>query len=265
MVKAKDWRCSSADLSQPLGCRLVGQLYQLKTVPYEVAWQWQQRLVAERKAAMTKLALSSAVDPEVDPEKSGSDVKDALLLLQHPPVYTLGQGADSRFVKFDLSKSDGSVYRVERGGEVTYHCPGQLVGYPILNLRHHHMDLHWYLRQLEEVMIRTLACYGVVGYRIAGLTGIWVEGCKVAAIGIKVSRWITMHGFALNICPDLAGFERIVPCGLVDKSVGSLVQFLPEVRFEAVRQTLVAQFEAVFQMRLMVTPVPESLAVYEDS
>lgn len=261
MVKTKDLRCSSADLSQTLAGRLVGQLYQLKAVPYEVAWRWQQQLVAERKAAVAKLALDSAVEAE----EICSDLKDALLLLQHPPVYTLGQGADSRFVKFDFSKSDGSVYRVERGGEVTYHCPGQLVGYPILNLRHHHTDLHWYLRQLEEVIIRTLACYGVVGYRIAGLTGIWVEGCKVAAIGIKVSGWITMHGFALNVCPDLAGFERIVPCGLVGKPVGSLAQFLPEVRFEAVRKTLIAQFEAVFQMRLMVTPVPESLAVYEDS
>lgn len=244
-------------MPQPLAHRLEGQLYQLKTVPYEVAWRWQQQLVAERKVAVA--------ESELEPEAGCSDLKDALLLLQHPPVYTLGQGADSRFVRFDLSASEYSVYRVERGGEVTYHCPGQLVGYPILNLRHHQLDLHWYLRQLEEVVIRTLASYGVMGYRIAGLTGIWVEGRKVAAIGIKVSRWITMHGFALNVCPDLAGFERIVPCGLVGKSVGSLAQFLPAVRLEAVQKVLIAQFEAVFKMRLVVTPVPESLAVYEDS
>lgn len=258
MAKVKDLWCSSAPWSQTLAeDRSVGQLYQLKVVPYAVAWQWQQQLVAERKAAVAESAL--------DAEKRCRDVKDALLLLQHPPVYTLGQGADSRFVKFNPSASEYSVYRVERGGEVTYHCPGQLVGYPILNLRHHQLDLHWYLRQLEEVVIRTLASYGVVGYRMAGLTGIWVEGCKVAAIGIKVSRWITMHGFALNVCPDLAGFERIVPCGLVDKPVGALAQFLPEVRLEAVQETLIAQFEAVFQMRLIVTPVPEPLAVYEGS
>ncbi len=114
----------------------------------------------------------------------------------------MGQGANLEFLKFDLDNSNFDVHRVERGGEVTYHCPGQLVGYPILNLQRYQKDLHWYLRQLEEVIIRVLAIYKLQGERIPSFTGVWVEGRKVAAIGIKVSRWITMHGFALNVCPD---------------------------------------------------------------
>ncbi|NJM96864.1 MAG: lipoyl(octanoyl) transferase LipB [Phormidesmis sp. RL_2_1] len=188
--------------------------------------------------------------------------KDALLLLQHPPVYTLGQGADTRFLRFVHQTCDYEVYRVERGGEVTYHCPGQLVGYPILDLKRHRTDLHWYLRQLEEVIIQTLAVYGLVGDRIAGMTGVWLEGCKVAAIGIKVSRWITMHGFALNVCPDLAGFDQIVPCGLEGKRVGSLAQFLPEISLEDVRSTIVIQFEQIFGMKLILKPLPGSMAAF---
>ena len=127
------------------------------------------------------------------------------------------------------------MHRVERGGEVTYHCPGQLVGYPILNLQRYRKDLHWYLRQLEEVLIRVLAVYGLQGSRIPAFTGVWLEGRKVAAIGIKVSRWITMHGFALNVCPDMTGFKRIVPVGIADKSVGSLAEWIPGITCQEVR------------------------------
>lgn len=199
-------------------------------VPYAVAWQQQQQLVAQRI-------------------KNGS-LNDVLLLLEHPPVYTLGQGSSLDFLKFDPNHVNYELHRVERGGEVTYHCPGQLVGYPILNLRYYQQDLHWYLRQLEEVLIQLLAVYGLKGDRISGMTGVWLEGRKVAAIGIKVSRWITMHGFALNVCPDLTGFERIVPCGIVDKPVGSLSQFLPNITIEQVRLDLAAVFAEVFQVEL---------------
>lgn len=219
-----------------------GNLYLLDKVPYQTAWQWQQRLVADRKAA--------ALD-------------DVLLLLQHYPVYTLGHGSDTRFLKFDTEQSNNEIYRIERGGEVTYHCPGQLVGYPILNLRFHRQDLHWYLRQLEEVIIRTLGVYGLVGDRIPGLTGVWLEGRKVAAIGIKVSRWITMHGFALNVCPDLSGFEKIVPCGIEGRPVGSLAQFLPGIEIEGVQQCLVTQFEQVFGMALSLSTLPHELAAFK--
>jgi len=200
-------------------------------VPYSVAWEQQRSLVAER-----------IKDPALN---------DVLLLLEHPPVYTLGQGASLEFLKFDPTQDGYEIHRVERGGEVTYHCPGQLVGYPILNLRHYQQDLHWYLRQLEEVLIQLLGVYGLKGDRVSGMTGVWLEGHKVAAIGIKVSRWITMHGFALNVCPDLSGFKRIVPCGIADKPVGSIAQFIPDIRIEQVRQDVAANFAEVFDVQLI--------------
>jgi lipoyl(octanoyl) transferase len=199
-------------------------------VPYKIAWDWQRSLVADRRQ---------------DPSLS-----DVLLLLEHAPVYTLGQGADWDFLKFDLATSPMEVVQIERGGEVTYHCPGQLVGYPILNLQRYRPDLHWYLRQLEAVLIQVLAVYGLTGERIAGMTGVWVEGRKVAAIGIKVSRWITMHGFALNVCPDLAGFERIIPCGIADYPVGSLQAWIPEITVAAVREQVAIAFADVFGVTL---------------
>lgn len=208
------------------------RLYNRGQMPYCAAWDWQRSLVSER-----------INDPSLP---------DALILLEHPPVYTLGQGASLEFLKFDPAATDWEVFRVERGGEVTYHCPGQLVGYPILNLRYYQQDLHWYLRQLEEVLIRVLDVYGLKGDRVAGMTGVWLEGCKVAAIGIKVSKWITMHGFALNVCPDLTGFERIVPCGIADKSVGSLAQFVPGIDLHQVRQEVAKAFAQVFHVQLIV-------------
>jgi lipoyl(octanoyl) transferase len=203
-------------------------LKNLGLVPYQVAWQEQQRLVAQRLA--------------------NPNLEDVLLLLEHPPVYTLGTGANVKFLKFVPEQSPWEVHRIERGGEVTYHCPGQLVAYPILNLRYYQQDLHWYLRQLEEVIIRVLEKYGLQGERLAGLTGVWIQGYKVAAIGIKVSRWITMHGFSVNVCPDLSGFKRIVPCGIEDKPVGSLAQFIPHISLAEVRQEIEMAFAQVFQV-----------------
>ncbi|MDJ0901050.1 MAG: lipoyl(octanoyl) transferase LipB [Xenococcus sp. MO_188.B8] len=206
-------------------------------VPYQQAWLAQKSLVAERI--------------------TNPDLLDTLILLEHPPVYTLGKAASTDFLKFDYSndpiaQSDGKreIYRVERGGEVTYHCPGQLVGYPILNLRYYQQDLHWYLRQLEEVIIKTIAAYGLNANRISGLTGVWLEGKKVAAIGIKVRRWITMHGFALNVCPELQGFQEIVPCGISDKPVGSLSEFLPYLTIAEVRVELIRSFAEVFNVEM---------------
>lgn len=235
-----------------------GDLYLLNQVPYQVAWQWQQRLVAQRREINREASLNADASTN-----QAADLPDVLILLQHLPVYTLGQGADTQFLKFDPEQSGYEIHRTERGGEVTYHCPGQLVGYPILNLRRHRQDLHWYLRQLEEVIIRTLAGYGLVGDRIAGLTGVWLEGRKVAAIGIKVSRWITMHGFALNVCPDLTGFEQIVPCGIEGKPVGSLAQFLPEISLVDVQKQLIEQFEYVFELALHRRSLPDNLAAFD--
>ncbi|KJH72214.1 octanoyltransferase [Aliterella atlantica CENA595] len=201
-------------------------LYNQGLVSYCDAWNWQKSLLQARVY--------------------NSILHDVLILLEHPPVYTLGQGASLDFLKFELDKNDFEVYRVERGGEVTYHCPGQLVGYPILNLKYYRQDLHWYLRQLEEVLIKVLAVYGLKGDRLAGLTGVWIDGIKVGAIGIKVSRWVTMHGFALNVCPDLSGFEKIVPCGIADKSVGSMAQWIPDIQLDEVRLQVAKAFAEVF-------------------
>ena len=217
-------------------------LYTPGLVPYELAWAWQRSLVAQRRE-----------DPELN---------DVLLLLEHPPVYTLGQGASLDFLKFDPAQSDFQLCRVERGGEVTHHCPGQVVGYPILNLNRYRKDLDWYLRQLEEVLIQVLATYGLQGERYAGLTGVWVEGRKLAAIGIKVSRWITMHGFALNVCSDLTGFQNIVPCGIADKPVGSLAEFVPDVKLAQVQAQVAIAFAQVFGVRL-VQPARDDLTRWD--
>ena len=214
----------------PVPLRLC-RLYNQGLIPYPVAWDWQKKLLQERV--------------------NNPDLHDVLILLEHPPIYTLGQGSTLDFLKFELDKNPEKVYRVERGGEVTYHCPGQLVGYPILNLQHYRKDLHWYLRQLEEVLIQVLAVYGLQGSRIPGLTGVWLSGRKVGAIGIKVSRWITMHGFSLNVCPDLTGFEQIVPCGIADKPVGSLAQWIPDISLAGVRLQIAEAFAQVFGVELV--------------
>lgn len=206
-------------------------LYYPGLMPYPIAHEWQRSLVRER-----------IHNPNLD---------DVLILLEHPPVYTLGTGADPKFIKFDLDKSNFNVHRIERGGEVTYHCPGQLVGYPILNLRHYRQDLHWYLRQLEEVLIRALSNYDLRGERLPGFTGVWIEGYKVAAIGIKVSKWITMHGFALNVCPDMTGFKEIIPCGIFDKPVSSLAAWIPDITCEQVYSVVAASFIEVFGVKLV--------------
>ncbi len=161
-------------------------------VPYDRATAWQEGLVERRRAG-------------------GSDV---LLLLEHPPVYTLGRGADPRFLG---AGADGPipVVRAGRGGQVTYHGPGQLVGYPIVDLRGHRQDVHWYVRELEQVLIDALDAFGIVAGRVTGLTGVWVDGRrKIASIGIGIRRWVTWHGFALNVGRDLTPFAAITPCGL---------------------------------------------------
>ena len=237
--------------------KYTGRLYLIEgEVPYSEAWAWQRCLVSDYKRTNLKKTASS----DTRSMGIGNDVipsRDSLLLLQHKPVYTLGHGADTQFLKFDPQTEQVELHRIERGGEVTYHCPGQLVGYPILDLHHYQLDLHWYLRALEEVLIKSLAQFDLKGERIEGLTGVWIQGYKVAAIGIKVSRWITMHGFALNVCPDLTGFEKIVPCGIQDKPVSSLAQFLPGVTVEAVQQIVIGQFEAVFGLKLEPSPLSD--------
>ena len=150
---------------------------------------------------------------------------DVLVLLEHPPVVTLGRGSHAEHV---LHGDGIDVVEVERGGDVTYHGPGQLVGYPIFDLKNYKQDLHWYLRTLEQALIEGLALLGIPGERNAGYTGVWTKGRKIASIGVHVKQWVTWHGFALNVTTDLGAFDRIVPCGIpgvqmtsVEKELGA--------------------------------------------
>lgn len=202
------------------------QIEDLGLIPYHQSWLYQKQLLQQR--------LNNA------------NLTDILLIAEHNPVYTLGTGATLDNLKFDIKTFTGELYRIERGGEVTYHCPGQIVAYPILNLRHHQQDLHWYLRNLEQVMINLLAIYGVEGKRIEGLTGVWIGDKKVGALGIKVKRWITMHGFSFNVNCDLAGFKEIIPCGIKDKGVTKLSHFVENVDMTEVKNNLSKAFREVF-------------------
>ena len=172
---------------------------------YRQAWAWQQALRESRRLEA---------------------LPDLLLLAEHPPTYTCGRS--TRPEHLPAAGPGIEVVPIERGGSITYHGPGQLVGYPILALRPPARDLHGYLRQLEEVLIRLLAGYGLQGRVRPGLTGVWVGERKVAAIGIHVRHWITIHGFALNVCPDLEYFRAIQPCGLDSRVITSMAALLPE-------------------------------------
>jgi lipoyl(octanoyl) transferase len=179
---------------------------------------------------------------------------DTLILCEHPHVYTLGRVTDTANILFsdsELARIGAEKFEIERGGDVTYHGPGQLVGYPLLNLSRYKEDLGWYLRSLEETIIRVLASYSVEAFRVDGRTGVWVHGPtgdeKICAIGIKASRWCTMHGFAFNVNSDLSYFERIVPCGISDKKVTSLSQVIEDtVDMGEVKARYVEVFENVF-------------------
>lgn len=159
-------------------------------------------------------------------------IDDVLFLLEHPHTYTLGKIADKEnLVGNDKYLSDNkiSVYDIDRGGDITYHGPGQIVGYPIISLTNWKQDTHKYLRAIEEVIINVCAEYGLNGSRIEKYTGVWIDDRKICAIGIKVSRWITMHGFAFNVNTDLKMFNGIIPCGITDKDVTSLNRVLQKV------------------------------------
>lgn len=229
-------RCECFDLHQDL-------------VPFAKSWAWQKSVVTRRKGFAGRDA----------------DDSDTLVTLQHPPVYTLGTDSREEYLHFNVKDAPIEIHRIDRGGEVTYHGPGQLVMYPILNLRHHKMDLHWYLRSLEEVIIRALQyAFSIKASRIEGLTGVWVGDQKVAAIGIHVSRWIAYHGLALNVTTDLTPFQLIVPCGIKDRGVGSIKEILQKassgrdideaVLMDLAYKSLIKEFAEVFQLSLDLRP-----------
>lgn len=187
------------------------------------------------------------------------EVPDLLLFVEHPHVYTLGRAGDDRHVLWDqrlLAQRGVEIYHVDRGGDVTYHGPGQAVGYPIIALRRHGLDAHRYLRDLEEVLIRALAEFGIRGGRVPGMTGVWVDNAKIAAIGVKFTRWVTSHGFALNVNTDLSYFEGIIPCGLSNRNVTSMQELLGRtVAMADVHAALRRQFAAVFGLDVQPQPV----------
>jgi lipoyl(octanoyl) transferase len=172
------------------------------------------------------------------------EVADVLLLLEHPHVYTLGRGADERFV---LNPGEIPVYRVSRGGQVTYHGPGQLIGYPIVKLNGPERDVIRYIRRLEEVLIESLATLGIAAQRRPGLTGVWIGREKIASIGIGFRRWVSLHGFALNITTDLSRFDAIVPCGIAGCRMTSITaQRLGAINSESFSQVVATQFATTF-------------------
>jgi len=179
------------------------------------------------------------------------EVEDSLLLLEHPPVITLGRGATREHLRVEepLLKTRGiEVWEIERGGDVTFHGPGQLVGYPVMDLTRHGKDLLFYMRKLEEVLIRTLLFYGIQGERRVGRTGVWVADAKIASIGVHVSRWVSRHGFALNVNTDLSAFDLIVPCGLNGIRITSMASLLrAEVPVYAVAGAVADEFGQVFE------------------
>jgi len=216
----------------PAVARRVLQVRRLGTVTYAEALAIQRALVEERRA---------------------DRVGDLLLLLQHPPVITVGVKGDGG--RANVVATPGrlaglgiSVEETGRGGDVTYHGPGQVVGYPIVDLRPDRQDVHRYVRDLEEVMIRTCADYGLEAGRIKGLTGAWIGADKIGAIGVRISRWITSHGFAFNVSTDLDHFRLIVPCGISDRGVTSLEQLTGRtIPLVAVEDVLVRRFSEVFE------------------
>jgi len=182
--------------------------------------------------------------------KTENKIDDVLFLLEHPHTYTLGKTADKEnLVGGDeyLTENNISVYDIDRGGDITYHGPGQIVGYPIISLTNWNQDTHKYLRAIEEVIIKVCDEYGLDASRVEKYTGVWIDDRKICAIGIKVSRWITMHGFAFNVNTDLKLFKGIIPCGISDKDVTSLNRELKkEINLGEVKERILHQFSVIF-------------------
>ena len=190
---------------------------------------------------------------KVAARKAGA-IPDALLLLEHPHVYTLGRNGKREHVLLPaerLHALDAEVIETDRGGDVTYHGPGQLVGYPVLDLTRHRRDLGWYMRSLEEVFVRVAADFGIRAGRLPGAPGVWVGNEKLVAMGVHVSRWVTSHGFAFNVNTDLTYFNLIVPCGLRDKGVTSLERLLGRrVEMDVAVERVIEHFGRVFGMEM---------------
>ncbi|MCB9201813.1 MAG: lipoyl(octanoyl) transferase LipB [Flavobacteriales bacterium] len=222
----------------------------LGTVEYKTAWEYQESLL--QKNMQIKLNNRN--------NENKQQTNNYLLFVEHPHVYTLGKSGNEENLLANsekLNEINASYYKTNRGGDITYHGFGQLVGYPILDLENYYTDIHKYMRNLEEVIIQTLKDFNIKGERSKGETGVWLDvgkpyARKICAMGVKASRWITLHGFALNVNTDLRYFEYIIPCGIKDKSVTSMQRELKkEVNFDEVKKSVLKHFSEVFDSNIL--------------
>lgn len=225
----------------------------LGKIDYKKAWDYQEEVF--------KTSVDRKIQNRKVPENEQKPTENYLLFCEHPHVFTLGKsGSINNLLLSDeeLQEKSAQFYKINRGGDITYHGPGQLVVYPIIDLEHFFTDIHKYLRLLEEAVILTLADYGLDAGRIEGLTGVWLDHKasdpnprKICAMGVKSSRWVTMHGIALNVNTDLNYFNYIVPCGIDDKAVTSMqLELQKDVSFDDVKATLSGHIASVFEMQL---------------
>lgn len=230
------------------------EIYDLGRMEYRSAWDLQKRI------------QQGLIDEKIrarESKKYTQKKNDTLLFVEHPHVYTLGKSGDQAHLLSSLAELkdiEAEFIPNDRGGDITYHGPGQIVGYPILNLDRYFTDIHKYLRLLEEVIIRVCNHYGLDAVRIEGLTGVWIGDKKICAMGIRCSRWVTMHGFALNVNTDLSYFNHIVPCGISDKKVTSLSELTGKrIDTDEVKALILQHFADIFDTEIVQgTNLPES-------
>ena len=202
------------------------EVLDLITAPYQEVWDLQRKMQAQRIE---------------------NRIKDTLILVEHYPVYTLGKNASRKNIIIDSNKAI-PVIETDRGGEVTYHGPGQLVGYPIIDLKNYKQSITWYMRSLEKIILQVLKKYAIIGTTKRGLTGVWVGDQKISAFGVRISKWVTMHGFSLNINTDLSNYEGIIPCGITDYGVTSISDILnKEINMQNLKKILVEEFSLFFK------------------
>ncbi len=239
----------------------------LGLMEYQAAWDYQEKLLKENVQVKTEARSIMTAEAESNTGlktiNSKPETQNYLLFTEHPPVYTLGKSGDKSNVLMsddELAANDISFYQTNRGGDITFHGPGQIVGYPILDLEKFYTDIGKYLRNIEEVIIKTMSGYGLKGERSAGETGVWLEPNvpgkerKICAIGVRCSRWITMHGFALNVNTNLSYFNNIIPCGIANKQVTSLAKELgKQMDMDEVKEKLKKNFEEIFNSELIDT------------
>ncbi len=226
----------------------IVEVRDLGLIDYKEAWDYQEDL------------FKKIIDLKIENRKNATEAEtpNYVLFCEHPHVYTLGKSGDERHLLLNqaaLKSHDATYYKINRGGDITYHGPGQMVVYPILDLDNFFTDIHKYMRYLEETVIRTLANYGVQGERFEGLTGVWIEpqtprARKICALGVKSSRWVTMHGIGFNVNSDLSYFNHIVPCGIDDKAVTSLEQEIGrQVDMQEIKNVLLKEMSELFHFQ----------------